>query len=74
MQKYFAILDFEATCDEKNSSMDIPDQEIIQFPIIVVAANSINHQKGKTIAEFNYYVKPIHKPLLTDFCTTLTAL
>lgn len=62
----FCVLDFEATCDDVRH---FPNQEIIEFPIVVV--------DGKTYevtARFHEYVRPIHNPKLTKFCTDLTGI
>jgi len=64
--KYLAIIDFEATCMENEF---INPQEIIEFPVHVL--NSVD---SSTKARFHHYVKPIHHPKLTDFCTNLTGI
>jgi len=64
--KYLAIIDFEATCMENEF---INPQEIIEFPVHIL--NSID---SSTKARFHHYVKPIHHPKLTDFCTNLTGI
>jgi len=62
----FAVLDFEATCDEPCQ----PDpQEIIELPIVLVHAAS-----GKILKEFRSYVRPVHHRQLTAFCTQLTGI
>ena len=64
--RYFVVLDFEATCCDKNP----PDpQEVIEFPSVLVDA-----QKFKVIDEFESFVKPVHHPELSNFCRNLTAI
>ena len=66
LPQYYVILDFEATCDG-----DIPPkpQEIIEFPSVIVDSKT-----NTIISEFQRYVKPIHHPKLTKFCTELTGI
>jgi len=62
----FAVLDFEATCDDKQQPRP---QEVIELPIVLVDA-----QKLSVVSEFRTYVRPLHHPLLTAFCTQLTGI
>lgn len=60
------VLDFEATCTEEGC----PDpQEIIELPCVVidVATRSI-------VKEWRTYVRPVHHPVLSEFCTNLTGI
>lgn len=66
MLDYVCILDFEATCDDKPK---FKPQEIIEFPVIVWSL-----KEKKQVAEFHEYVRPIHNPKLTSFCTELTGI
>ncbi|KAL3306864.1 ERI1 exoribonuclease 3 [Cichlidogyrus casuarinus] len=59
------VLDFEATCKENCND----EHEIIEFPVLAVDCQSLD-----IIAEFHRYVRPIHYPVLTDFCTDLTGI
>lgn len=63
---YLCVLDFEATCDEKNPPFP---QEIIEVPTVLV-----NARTGKVEAEFHHYVTPDVHPKLTRFCTELTGI
>jgi len=67
-QKYdfIAVLDFEATCrpDRRPSP-----QEVIEMPVIV-----IDSKTGEEVSRFHKYVKPVHHPKLTQFCTDLTGI
>jgi len=62
----FAVLDFEATCDEPRQPQP---QEIIELPMVLVDARS-----GMAVAEFRTYVRPVRHPRLTHFCTELTGI
>ncbi|XP_034230803.1 ERI1 exoribonuclease 3-like [Thrips palmi] len=63
--KYFLVVDFEATCDDAF----IPDMEIIEFPCFKVNANTF-----ETLDTFHMYVRPVIRPILTPFCTSLTGI
>ncbi|MCL4138355.1 UNVERIFIED_CONTAM: hypothetical protein GTU68_040873, partial [Idotea baltica] len=63
---YFLVLDFEATCKEGSK---ISKQEIIEFPVLKVDGTTFD-----VTDKFHEYVKPIHNPQLTDFCTKLTGI
>lgn len=62
---YFIILDFEATTWSKK----MLDQEIIEFPSILVRAKD-----NKIISEFESFVKPIKNPILSNFCKNLKTI
>lgn len=66
MVKYYIIIDFEATCDLRENPDTI---EIIEFPAVVIDANT-----HKIVNEVQFYVKPVHHPILTQFCTELTGI
>ena len=63
---YLLVLDFEATC---GPSVPKQDQEIIEFPIVVVDV-----KRRTCIAEFQSYVRPSVHPDLDEFCTELTGI
>jgi ERI1 exoribonuclease 3 len=70
---YFAVLDFEATCEANNINSSIEgeskfQQEIIEFPIILMTT------MGKIVDTFHHYVKPVYHPTLSTFCTQLTGI
>lgn len=67
---YLCVLDFEATCWNKNPKLD--RQEIIEFPSVLYELNSNN--EIIFISEFSKYVKPVLEPVLSDFCTELTGI
>nr|CCC95159.1 putative phosphotransferase [Trypanosoma congolense IL3000] len=62
----YVILDFEATC-ERGKRICVP--EVIEFPMILLDALT-----GRTIAEFQQYVRPVVNPRLSDFCTELVGI
>lgn len=63
---YFAVIDFEATCEENNIDFH---HEIIEFPIILVDLN-----KMEIVEKFHEYVRPVINPKLTKFCSKLTGI
>ncbi len=63
---YVVVLDFEATCDDKNPPVP---QEIIEFPSILVNMKTLEPED-----EFSTFVRPVHHPILTDFCKELTSI
>jgi len=63
----FVVLDFEATCSD-NSTSTTP-QEVIEFPSILVDANT-----RTVVSVFQVYVKPIFHPQISKFCTELTGI
>ena len=63
---HLIILDFEATCDEKDPPRP---QEIIEFPSVLISLKSY-----EKVDEFQAFVRPVHNPHLTDFCKTLTSI
>ncbi|KAF0299241.1 ERI1 exoribonuclease 3 [Amphibalanus amphitrite] len=63
---FFLVLDFEATCQP---SPRIDPQEVIEFPCLKVNAATF-----KIESEFHRYVRPVHHPTLTSFCTELTGI
>ena len=66
--EYLLVLDFEATCGPQGYAPK--PQEIIEFPCAL-----LNVKKGFQIeAIFHEYVRPIHNPKLTTFCTELTGI
>jgi len=60
------VLDFEATCQKEGKPSP---QEIIEFPSVAIDPVTLN-----VISEFQRYVKPVHHPTLSLFCTELTGI
>merc|ERR1712046_347164 len=49
--------------------MQLEPQEVIEFPIVLVDVRSL-----RVVGEFRSYVRPVHHPQLTPFCTQLTGI
>lgn len=64
---YYCVIDFEATCQPGPDV--IPNQEIIEFPCVFVDSETL-----AVDFEFATYVRPVHNPRLTAFCTELTGI
>ncbi len=63
---HLVVLDFEATCDGDTP----PDpQEIIEFPSVLLRL-----EDREVVDEFESFVRPLHHPELTPFCTELTSI
>lgn len=67
-QKYYLIVDLEATCNDDNS---IPREKM---EIIEIGAVILNSRNLKVESEYQSFVKPILHPILTDFCKSLTSI
>ncbi|OXH32217.1 hypothetical protein J008_03343 [Cryptococcus neoformans] len=76
-QRYrsFLCFDVEATC-RGGKEFDYPN-EIIEFPVVLVRWGEPN-EEGKRVLEkidsFRSYVRPTWRPILTDFCKSLTGI
>ncbi|AYV80406.1 MAG: exonuclease [Harvfovirus sp.] len=70
---YFCVLDFEATCWEKDKGKPY---EIIEFPSVLykVTETETNKFHLKAVGEFQKYCKPVENPVLSEFCTKLTGI
>jgi inhibitor of KinA sporulation pathway (predicted exonuclease) len=66
MLDHLVVLDFEATCDR-----DVPPepQEVIEFPSVLISLAD-----RRVVDEFGSFVRPVHHPRLTEFCTELTTI
>lgn len=60
------VLDFEATCQQGGAPSP---QEVIEFPSVLVSL-----RERAVIDEFSSFVRPVHHPRLSDFCTKLTSI
>ncbi|XP_065370009.1 3'-5' exonuclease Snipper-like [Calliphora vicina] len=67
--KYIIAVDFEATCWENQPHSQFRESEIIEFPAVLM-----NLETGKIEAEFHHYIKPIEKPILSEYCLNLTGI
>lgn len=63
---YYVVLDFEATCDDRNPP---EPQEVIEYPSVLLCGRTFN-----VIDEFSSFVRPIHHRILTPFCMELTGI
>ncbi len=70
MEYYLCVLDFEATCCDKD---EFPrnQMEIIEFPSILY---KIEKHKATFISQFHKYVRPTIHSKLTEFCKNLTGI
>ena len=64
--EHLVVLDFEATC---NGDEPPDPQEIIEFPSVLMDARSF-----EILDEREAFVRPVHHPTLTPFCTELTGI
>ncbi|GMH40731.1 hypothetical protein BSKO_08635 [Bryopsis sp. KO-2023] len=65
--RYFAVLDFEATCQPGKKRLK--PQEIIEFPVMLVDSTT-----SEVVDVFHEYVRPVVKPSLNRFCINLTGI
>lgn len=64
--EFVVVLDFEATCQPGGA----PDpQEVIEFPSVLVSL-----AERRVVDSFETFVRPVHHPRLTPFCTELTSI
>jgi inhibitor of KinA sporulation pathway (predicted exonuclease) len=63
-----AIVDFEATCCDKNS---FPREEM---EIIEIGSVAVEAATGNLLSEFCTFIRPVRHPLLTGFCKELTTI
>ena len=59
----YIVFDLEATCEDPMIDPDF-DKEIIEIGAVKI-------KNGKIKDTFDVFVKPIKKPILTDFCKIL---
>ncbi|KAF9931252.1 hypothetical protein FBU30_010577 [Linnemannia zychae] len=64
---YYLCFDVEATC-ELGFRFEFPS-EIIEFPVVLLDGSTL-----EIVDEFQSYVKPTHRPVLSDFCKELTGI
>jgi inhibitor of KinA sporulation pathway (predicted exonuclease) len=63
----FILIDLEATCWPKEP-LTTNVSEIIEIGAVLI------DDKFNIISEFDYFVKPVMHPMLSDFCKTLTSI
>jgi len=64
---FYLVVDFEATCEERNAP-EFP-HEIIEFPGVIVDGRT-----GQQVSSWREYVRPLLRPELSPFCTSLTGI
>jgi len=64
---YLLVVDYEATCEEKNTP-DYP-HEIIEFPGVIIDGHT-----GEVLDTWQQYCRPTINARLSEFCTTLTGI
>ncbi|MDN3237479.1 exonuclease domain-containing protein [Pseudomonas sp. WAC2] len=62
--KRWLVIDLEATTDE--GGWPVEEMEIIEIGAVLIDST------GQELDHFQSYVKPLHRPLLTAFCKSLT--
>lgn len=63
----YIIVDLEATCWEGDFPRD-------NMEIIEIGAVELLSAKGPISRQFCEFVRPVHKPVLSDYCTKLTSI
>lgn len=64
---YICVLDFEATCNDKEPTPR--PQKIIEFPSLMIDVRT-----GTVVSEFHLNIKPDVHLKLSDVCTELTSI
>ncbi|KAF9120943.1 3'-5' exoribonuclease 1 [Mortierella sp. 14UC] len=64
---YYLCFDVEATC-ELGFRFEFPS-EVIEFPVVLLDGSTL-----EIVDEFHSYVRPTHRPILSDFCKELTGI
>lgn len=67
MEKIFLVIDLEATCAD-DGSITAEQMEIIEIGACWATASGIVLQR------FQHFVRPLERPTLTPFCTSLTGI
>jgi inhibitor of KinA sporulation pathway (predicted exonuclease) len=65
---YVCVLDFEASCWEDNNL-----KEVIEVPSVLYRWNK-DTKEYLFQSEFQQFCKPLHKPVLSEFCKKLTGI
>lgn len=63
---HVVVLDFEATCQPGGAPVP---QEVIEFPSVLVSL-----RERRVVDRFECFVRPVHHPKLSAFCTELTSI
>ena len=67
-EKHYLIVDFEATCTNRN---EFPREEM---EIIEIGAILIETEQFEVRSEFQSFIKPVRNPTLAGFCKDLTTI
>ncbi|KAG0374679.1 hypothetical protein BGX24_010099, partial [Mortierella sp. AD032] len=67
MYDFYLCFDVEATC-ELGFRFEFPS-EVIEFPVVLLDGSTL-----EIVDEFHSYVRPTHRPILSDFCKDLTGI
>lgn len=70
-EESYITLDLEATCEDRKLLKE--QNREFKNEIIEIGAVKINEQ-GEIVDSFSQFVKPILKPVLTDYCKELTKI
>lgn len=62
------LIDFEATCWDKDEKYKQRHAEIIEIGALAV------DREYRIISEFSTFIRPVREPSLSDFCRTLTGI
>ncbi len=65
---YYLVIDLEATCD-RGGLMPPAETEIIEIGAVLVRGRGFQVE-----SEFQTFLRPVHRPRLTPFCTELTSI
>lgn len=68
-ERYYLIVDLEATCSEGMVLFPREEMEIIEIGAVLLDAASL-----EITASFEIFVRPVKHPKLTPFCTELTTI
>lgn len=67
--KKVVIFDIECTCWDESENMPRSERETIEIGAVLVSV-----EDGKIISSFNKFIKPKNRPILSDYCKTLTTI
>ena len=65
---HYLVMDLEATCCDRGT-IEREESEIIEIGAVMVDADTL-----VAVDEFSTFVRPVHHPVLTEFCTNLTSI
>ena len=65
---HYLVIDLEATCCDRGT-IEREESEIIEIGAVMVDTGTL-----AVVDEFSTFVRPVHHPALTEFCTNLTSI